>query len=533
MASSPTGPAVGTGLAVFAGIALAGVAAALLFFRSIAGFALFWFVAGLTWTVFSFSAADPFSERGLYFPLCGIVMAIPWLVEKASARRVTQIAAAVAASVLLIAAGTGTFLRNRDWQDSQSLWQDAAAKTPSSPLPYEQLGALYYDRGILARQEAAGFAQQGQGPAAASSQEAAQQFFAAAEESFATALALDPANPDTIYRLGRCAGLLGRGDESVERIQEALRLDPGNFEYTIQLALNLMGRANSTGAMNDRLRSIDYFRRAAELGQLPPEVRTQFAGQLAMIGELEAAQRELTAITAAADYPPAAQQLEQVRRTMDLLTQLDQRAQMLLASDATSQEGLRLQAEALMGRGKLLQASYLLDRLLSRHPDDADSWILMGVARAIVNDEQGFLSQWPNAPVATAGDPSVWVQLARRCAATGRWDSARIYLESAAGRSPDVALPLVNLAEIAMSMDALSVATGLLDEATKRYIDSPKAWLLLCDIAVASDNLPAARRYLAEAEKRGAAPGDMEARRAQVGAGPAEEAQDDFTTILR
>ena len=525
-------PSVHVGLTVFNGMVLAGAAIVLLAFRSMAGFALFWFVAGLAWSVFSFSAAEPFSERGLYFPLCGIVMVVPWLMAKASARRVTQIVAAAAAVILLLAAGSGTFMRNRVWQDTQLLWQDAAAKAPSSPLPYERLGSLYYERGFMALQQAAVSAQQGQGPAAAASQEEARQLLAAAEESLTAALDRSPGNPDTIYRLGRCAGFLGRGDEAIDRIQEALRLDPGNFEYTTQLALNLMVRANQTGTMNDRLRSIDYFRHAEELGQLPPEVRTQFAGALAAIGDLGAAERELGAIVATAEYPPAAQQLEQVRRTIAYVSQLEGRARELLSSDADSQEGLRLQAEVFMGRGKLLQASYLLDRLLSRYPDDANSWILMGVARAFVNDEQGFLSQWPNAPPAAAGEPSAWLQLARRCATTGRWDAARTYLESAAGRAPEVALPLVSLAEIAISMNALSVATEYLDEATRQYADSPKAWLLLCDIAVTSDNLPAARRYLAEAEKRGAAPDEVEQRRAKAGTGPAEE-QDDFTTILR
>lgn len=525
--------AVSTVRSVIGGAALAAVAVVLLLFRSTAGFALCWFTLGLTWTVFSFSAATPFSERGLYFPLCGIVMVIPWLVAKASARRVTQIAASAAAVILLLAAGSGTFVRNRDWQNPQSLWQDAAIKTPSSPIPYEQLGALYYDRGLVALQQAARLAQEGQTPAAAASQEEAQQLLRTAEESLTEALKRRPENPETIFRLGRCAGLLGRGDESVDRIQEALRLDPGNFEYTTQLAIGLMGRAGRTGTMNDRLRSIDYFRRAEELGQLPPQLRVQFAGLLATIGDLEGALQELGAVAEDTNYAPAEQQLEQVRRTIQVMAQLEGRAAELLASDGASQEGQRLQAEVLLGRGKLLQASYVLDRLLARYPDDVNSWVLMGVARAMVNDEEGFLSHWPKAPRAAVGEPSAWLQLARRCAATGRWESARTYLEAAAGTDPEVALPLVSLAEIAIASNALPVATELLDEATKQYAESPKAWLLLCDIAIVSENLPAARRYLAKAEELGATSDELESRRARAGTGPAEEEQDDFTTILR
>ncbi len=524
---------VHAGLTLLTGMVILGVAVLFITYRSMVGLGLLWFVAGLAWTTLSFSASAPFSERGLYFPLCGLVMVVPWLVAKASAQRVTQLAAAAAAVILLIASGSGTFLRNRVWLDPQSLWQDAAIDTQTAAFPLERLGQLYYDKAVDAIREGADLAQKGQKPAAAGKEEEAQQLFIAAQDSLSTARERNPENAETLYLLGRCASFLGKRDDAVDLIRDALWRDPGNFDYTAQLALNLLARANTTGGMNDRLLAIDYFRRAEQLGTLPPELRTQLAALLGATGDLDAAEKELRDIVSTTKYAPAEKQLENVRRTMTALNKLEQQARTQLQRDPQSLEGMQLEAEVLLGRGQLIQASYLLSQMLADHPGDAKAWIVMGVCRAMAEDEQGFLNHWPQAPATEAGQPSAWMQLAQRCGAMGRWNAARAYLEAAAGKTPEAALPLVSLAKIAMSMKAVSLADQYLNEATQKYPDSPAPWLVLCDIAVASDNLSAARRYLDEAEKRGATGPEIEQRRAKVGTAPVEEKKNEFNTILR
>ncbi len=524
---------VNVGLSVMNGLVLVVAAIVLVAFRSVTGIALLWFTAGLVASTFSFTAANPFSERALYFPLCGIVLVVPWLVVKASARRATQVAAIGAAVVLLIAAGSGTYLRNRVWQSPQSLWEDAGAKNPDNPLPLERLGEVIFDQATQAYQESALLAQEGQGPAASARREESMQLFSLAEETLIAASDANPDNPATLDRLGQCARLRGEVETAIGRFRQALWLEPVNFDHTAQLAMTLTAKATTAGNMNDRLLAIDYFQRAEELGQLPPEMRTQFAVLLTSIGDLETAEAELTAVVQTSDFVPAKQQLEAVRRTRSMLAEAERSAQQILANDPSSTDGLRLQAEVLMGRGMLLQASYVLARLLRQNPDDLGSWVLQGAIRAMVNDEQGFLSQWPKAPAAGPGSPSGWVQLAQRCAATGRWAGARTYLEAAAGRAPDVSLPLVTLAEIALSMNQPTTATPYLEEAAQKYPDSPRAWLLLADVAIASENLAAAQRYLSEAQTRGASASELEPRRARIGDVSVPEEQDGFETILR
>ncbi|GMV93771.1 MAG: hypothetical protein AMXMBFR82_35490 [Candidatus Hydrogenedentota bacterium] len=524
---------VHVGLSVMNGLVLVVAAIVLVGFRSVTGIALLWFTAGLVAATFSFTAANPFSERALYFPLCGIVLVVPWLVAKASARRATQIAAVSAAVVLLIAAGSGTYLRNRVWQSPQSLWEDAGAKNPNNPLPLERLGEVLFDQATQAYQESALLAQEGQGPAASARREESMQLFSLAEETLIAASDANPDNPATLDRLGQCASFRGRVEIAQERFRQALWLDPVDFGHTSQLAMALTANATIAGNMSDRLLAIDYFRRAEELGPLPPEMRTQFAVLLTSIGDLEAAEEELTAVVEASEYTPATQQLEVVRRTRNVLSDADRRARQILDTDPSSADGLRLHAEVLMGRGMLLQASYVLARLLRQNPDDLDSWVLQGAVRAMVNDEPRFLSEWPKAPAPEPGAPSGWVQLAQRCAAAGRWTGARTYLEAAAGRAPDVSLPLVTLAEIALSMNLPATATPYLEEAAETYPDSPRAWLLLADVAIGSENFAAAQRYLDEAEKRGASASELEPRRARIGDVPAPDEPDGFETILR
>ena len=513
--------------------AVLGLALVLLLYRSLAGLGLLWYGAALVWGACFITAESPFSERVLYLPMAGIVLIIPWLVNKAFGQRLPRLAAGIAAAILLLAAASGTFLRNREWNSEDVLWQAAAVVHPESPLPQQRLGILYSGRALGALQEAAQLAQEQQGPAAAARQEQAQQLFGSAEEYLIEAHELDPSDAQTSYLLGRSKAFLRRPDEAFPLLMEALRQDPDNLEYTAQVAMLLQGRAAAGGSMNDRLTAIDYFRRAERLGALSPDARMQLASSLAATGELEGAQQELSLLLRTVDSQPAKQQLAQIQSSIKTLTAMQARARQLLQQDPQSPEGLRLHAEQLAGRGMILQATYVLDQLLRKYPADADVWLLMGVCRAIVNDEARFLEEWPNAPASPPGQPSAWMGLARHCAASARWGAARTYLEFAAGKTPEVALPLVTLAELAMELQAVSLATQYLDEAAKVYPNSPRPWILLCDIAITSNNLTSARQYLTEAEKRGAGAQQVAERRAKVGEGPVQEKPDAFKSVLR
>jgi uncharacterized protein HemY len=181
--------------------------------------------------------------------------------------------------------------------------------------------------------------------------------------------------------------------------------------------------------------------------------------------------------------------------------------------------------------GRSLQAVYVLDELLARQPDDFDAWLLMGVARAIVGDEDGFVNGWPDAPPAAPGQPLAWVQLSRRCAANNKWAAARRYLEFAAQHNAGISEPLVLLADTAAEFKQADLQGQLLEEAARAYPSSPTPWLRLCDLALATKNTSSARDYLAQAERRGASPAEIASRREQTGGSAA--APHPFGTVVR
>ncbi|MCC6490454.1 MAG: hypothetical protein IT364_23420 [Candidatus Hydrogenedentes bacterium] len=513
--------------------ALLAIALVLLLYRFFAGLGLLWYGVALAWGAYGVSTQEPFSERLMYLPMAGLVLVIPWLVSRATGKKVPMIAAGVAAAVLLVAAASGTFLRNRVWSNEEYLWLDAAEVHPESPLPQQRLGVLYHGRGMAALQQGAQLAQQNQGPAAAAQQEQAQLLFARAEEYLREAHELDPEDAETSFLLGRTLALLRRPDDALPLFMDALRQEPSNFDYTLQLATFLDSRGGAAGNMNDRLAAIDFFMRAERLAGLPPDARTQFASSLAATGDLEGALRELTLVTTSYDYKPAKDQLAQVQTAIKTLAAMQARARQLLQQDPQSPEGLRLHAEQLVGSGMILQATYVLDQLLRKFPDDVQAWVLMGMCRAIVNDQERFVQEWPDAPASAPGQASPWIELARRCAANGRWGASRAYLEFAAGRTPEASLPLVMLAEFALSFQDGARATQYLDEATRVYPSASRPWIMLCDIAVSSNNLNSARQYLAEAERRGADAQQVAERRAKVGEAPVQEQPDAFKSVLR
>ena len=106
--------------------------------RVASGIGLIWVAAALTICAAQTSFANPFSERGMYFALCGVLIVIPWLVSLVLSIPPARAVAGIAATVLLIAAGTGTYVRNRVWQNVAAVWEDAEAKSPESPLSYRQ-----------------------------------------------------------------------------------------------------------------------------------------------------------------------------------------------------------------------------------------------------------------------------------------------------------------------------------------------------------------------------------------------------------
>jgi len=79
------------------------------------------------------------ADRFLYLPAAALAIGLAVWAARWEVRSV--IIGAVAAAVLVPAAGVATYVRTLDWRDEASLWTDAAAHAPAgNSLPFVQLG---------------------------------------------------------------------------------------------------------------------------------------------------------------------------------------------------------------------------------------------------------------------------------------------------------------------------------------------------------------------------------------------------------
>lgn len=510
--------------ALSTGIGFALIALILIGVRSPAGIALAWSLAGLLPGALFWPPLERFTERPLYISVAGLVLALPWLVSKLPRQRGILMVAGASTTVLLVAAGSGAYMRNRVWQDPLTLWRDAADKSPDSVQPIRQLGFLHHITGQTELTLAEQFASQGQAPAAATHREAALRALREAENYLRAAAELDPDDGQVHSVLGVTLSFLGRRDDAIQELVQSLRINPSNQDTMLRIASLYHDVRGAASSKDNLARAIDYYRAAERLGGLPPEARVYYSSALASIGDIRGAGVQLAVVVPQGDTTsPAAQRLGQLAAALRAAQDLDGRVREAAEKDPAGPEASRLQIQQLLAEGRTLQSFYMLDRFLRDFPEDAEGWLMMGMLRARVGDAERFIEEHPAAPPAKEGEPPLWMQLVRQCANSGAWGPARAYAVFAAEQTPGLELPLLRLAEMALEMKQPEVAAPLLGEAVKAYPENPLPLLLLCDIAIESNNLSQARKYLDEAERLGARAEDVAPRREKAGETPDEE----------
>lgn len=491
------------GLAAVAAPALIGLF--LLWRRSLAGLALCWFSLGILVA----SAADPpLVERRAYLALAGFVILLPWAVSLGP-RPSLRVAAGLASAALLVAAGGATYARNTVWQGEVSLWSDASQKAPNSPYAARCLGKAVLDIG-------------GDAPGQAE----------VAVNQFRRAIELDPDDASARVYLGIALRRAGRVDEALDAWRDALKLDLDNRECTLLIADALSGKAARARKRDLLLSAREYYKRAEQLKPLTGPQLERYAMALLSVGDIEAAAPLLARAVAGNPGSPVVPVLDNVRATLKRLRDMEQQAAVLSAKDASDPAARRLRAQICMVRGQAVQAAYILDGILREGAEDFAAWVLLGSAKArMENGVERFLEEWP-APLPKpeqAGNP--WHELARACAASGLWDAAERYLASPDAGSEEVPR-LLALADIALGLRQARQAYDYLNRATEAYPEDPAPWLRLCDLALGGKDLAGAQRYFAEARTRGADPAELTKRKERLGGTPPGNGQSAPMKIL-
>jgi tetratricopeptide (TPR) repeat protein len=148
------------------------------------------------------------NEHRFYVPLAGLLgLGAAFWAARPPAIPSRPVRGALAALLILLALVTAT--RNLDWRDEFTLWQDAAAKNPGSPLPRVNLGLAHLRLGRLDQ----------------------------AAPSFDRALALQPDHFQALVNRGVTHLRAREYQPAAQRFRQALEQDPSRVDVAINLAL--------------------------------------------------------------------------------------------------------------------------------------------------------------------------------------------------------------------------------------------------------------------------------------------------------
>lgn len=117
-------------------------------------FGIFWFFATISVESSIIPLDDLMVEQRVYLPSIGFFIAVlsatgsiagrPGLRSNSSRNKFI-----IVLSLLILTLSIISYQRNSLWQDPITLWKDAAQKSPNKSRPYANLGAHYYERGLL------------------------------------------------------------------------------------------------------------------------------------------------------------------------------------------------------------------------------------------------------------------------------------------------------------------------------------------------------------------------------------------------
>jgi tetratricopeptide (TPR) repeat protein len=158
-------------------------------------------------------------EHRLYLPLVGLALIASYLLFGLYSKRSLWIIGI--SLVLIIALGTGTFIRNRVYKNPMTLWSDVLSKNPQSHRAHNNLGVELHSRGRI--REAFGH--------------------------HSKALEINPENAEAYYNLGIIYTMQGKYDEAIKNYSETLRIKPRHPEAHCNLGVAMLNQGRAEEAI--------------------------------------------------------------------------------------------------------------------------------------------------------------------------------------------------------------------------------------------------------------------------------------------
>ncbi len=439
------------------------------------------------------------TTRYLYLPFAGLAILLPWALGRFQAPSTFRMASGVAA-LLILMLGFLSFQRTEAWKDPETLWAAERERHPESVEPLLALGRFHAAAAELAPMD---------------NVQVREKLFTTASDAWKAVLERVPSDPEAEKNLGIMAVNLNKFDEARPLLETASARLPEDQELALYLGYTLEQTGRSTGDREPLIGALRAFRRAARLGVMPVEAQARYGLLAASFGELDTGLPLVRAAVGDDKESPLKAPLDQFTAMAEQVQTMRQRVDAAMNQNPAGIEGLMARVDLLLVEGRLMSAFYLLQVVMEQAPSSDAAWATLGMVSARINGIEHFLADWG---ASRAGNLAAWDQLTGRCAVTGAWDAAERYLRHGISGTPG-AMPELKLAEIAMQVKQPQRAVTYLDAAQKAYPASPLPWLQMADINIAAEDFARARGQLDEAEKRGAAPEEIKARRDKLGAG--------------
>jgi len=222
-------------------------------------FGIWWFIITLFPVYNIIQIFNPLAERFLYIPAIGFCLVVPVIVCGIARRLTARKVAVNTATLFVVLAIAGvyantTIARNRDWQDSFTLWSKTVARSPDSGVAHGSLGRAYQEQGRLPEAIAA----------------------------YEKAVKLMPHHYKAYYNLGVVYDQIGRIDKAVDNYTKSILIHGGfaNAHF------NLANIYHKRGLTDDAIR---HYTQVIALVPDDLEARNNLGVALAMQGKLDQA----------------------------------------------------------------------------------------------------------------------------------------------------------------------------------------------------------------------------------------------------
>ncbi len=418
--------------------------------RALATSWLFLFVAllpaiGLI-SFFGLIAADRF----IYLPSVGLLIALAWILSKASSSGTSfpnRLGGLVFAAVGFWTAALA-FSTHRQlgfWKDSESLSRRMTTLVPDASVPRVGLGNALLAAGRLDE----------------------------ALNEYQEAVRLDPRNYNAHTVLGAALTQAGRTDEAIRAYTEALRLEPNDPR-----ALNNLGGALTRRGRHDE--AIEHFREALRAWPNYPLGKLNLSNALLATGKREEAlQYAQDAVRLTPGDPRAENQLGTVLLAMGQASEAAIHFQTALQLDAAYVPARANLAEALLALGKKEEAVQQLREALRLQPNDADLHNRAAGALMQAGRTAEAAAHWTQAAKLRPNDPSALVNLANASMTQGRLDDAIEQYRQALSVDPNSVLANTNLAHALVAKGDWDAAVGYFQTAARLTPEDPELAYLL------------------------------------------------------